>query len=200
MAGDPAAYMSYATEMRSYVSGKIGQEVSLWAAAFGAPRGALVYSARVDGLAGVEAMNAKLAGDADYLAKVAGAASMTAAPAEDSLARPLHGEAGDPPPVGSVATVTTAVIGNGAYAEAIGWGIEMAQLVESIAGVPTMFLMNSFGTFGQVTWISIAPNGAAASAAGDAVESNADYIGRLGAIGNLFVPASGHRLLATRVA
>jgi hypothetical protein len=200
LSGAPATYMAYATEMRTYVSDKLGQEIALWAAGFGAPRGAMTYTARVDGLAGVQAMNATLMGDADYVAKLAAGASLGGGPAEDSLMQPLHGEMGDPPPVGSVATVTSAVVGNGAYADAIGWGIEMAQLVESISGTPTIFGMSAFGTFGQVVWINVAADAAAADAAGNAVNANADYMGRLSAIGDLFVPASGHRSLATRIA
>ncbi len=200
MTGAPTAYMAFATEMRAYVSDKLGQEIALWSVGFGAPRGALTYTARVDGLAGVHAMNATLMGDADYLAKLAMGAAMGGGPAEDSLMQPLYGEMGDPPPVGSVATVTTAVIGNGAYADAIGWGVEMAQLVESISGTPMIFGMSAFGTFGQVVWISVAADAAAADAAGNAVNSNADYMGRLSAIADLFVPASGHRSVASRLA
>ncbi len=200
LTGAPAEYMTYAADMRSYVSDKVGQEIALWSVAFGAPRGTMTYTARVDGLAGVHAMNTTLLGDADYMAKLGAGAAMGGGMAEDTLLQPLHGELGDPPPVGSVATVTTAVVGNGAYADAVGWGIETAQLVESISGTPTVFGMSAFGTFGQVTWINIAADAAAADAAGQAVNANADYMGRLSAIGGLFVPASGHRALAIRVA
>ena len=200
LTGAPTAYMSYATEMRSYASDKLGQEIALWSVGFGAPRGSMTFTARVDGLAGVHAMNATLLSDADYMAKLATGATMGGGPAEDSLMQPLHGEMGDPPPVGSVATVTTAIVGNGAYADAIGWGIEMAQLVETITGTPTIFGMSAFGTFGQVAWINVSADAAAADAAGQAVNAHADYMGRLGAIGDLFVPASGHRSLAVRVA
>ena len=200
LVGAPTAYMAYATEMREYVSNKLGQDVGLWAAAFGAPRGAMSYTARVEGIAGVQAMNAQLIGDADYMSKLAAGAALGGGPAQDNLLQLLHGEVGESAPVGSVATVTTAVVANGAYAEAVAWGIEMAQLVETVAGTPTMFGMSAFGTFGQVTWINVAADGAAADAAGNAVNGNADYMGRLSAIGDLFVPSSGHRSLAIRVA
>lgn len=200
LVGAPTAYMAYATEMREYVSDKLGQDVGLWAAVFGAPRGAMSYTARVEGIAGVQAMNAKLVGDADYMSKLAAGVAHGGGPAQDNLLQPLHGEVGEAAPVGSVATVTTAVVANGAYAEAVGWGIEMAQLVESLAGTPMIFGMSAFGTFGQVTWISVAADAAAADAAGEAVNSNADYMARLSAIGDLFVPGSGHRSLAIRVA
>jgi hypothetical protein len=198
--GAPAETMAYASDMRSYVSEKTGREVALWSGDFGGPLGTMIYAVRVDGLADLHAMRATLMADSGYHAKLAAGAQFSAGPAMDNMARPIHGELGDPPPVGSIATVTSAVIGNGRYMEAVAWGVDMAQLVEKISGVPTMFLMNAYGTFGSVTWISVVPDAAAADAAGEAVENDQDYLGRLGAIGDLFVPGSGHRAQATRVA
>jgi hypothetical protein len=192
--------MDFAVGMRNHVSEKVGQDVALWSAGFGAPVGAMAYAMRVDGLAGLQAMTASLATDEEYQAKLAKGRDLMAGPAEDSMAQPIHGELGDPPPVGSFAMITTAVIGNGAYAEAIAWGVDMAQHAERVSGMPTMFLMNSFGTFGQVTWIGIGADAAAVDAAGQQLNSDADYMAKLGAAGNLFVPASGHRSLLTRVA
>jgi len=200
LTGTEAANMAYATDMQAYVSDKLGQDIALWVVAFGAPRGSMTYSARVDGVAGVQAMNAQLMGDAEYMAKVAAGAALGGSAAENNLLQVLHGEVGDPPPTGSVATVTTAVIANGAYTQAVGWGVEVAQLGESITGAPIIFGMNAFGTFGQVTWISVSADAAAADAAGNAVNANAEYIDKLGAVGDLFVPGSGHRSLAIRAA
>lgn len=199
-AGPPAEVLAYAVEMRNYVADQTGQDVGLWSAGFGAPVGAMAYTMRVDGIAGLQAMTASFVDDPEYHAKLAKGADFIAAPSEDSLAQPLHGELGDPPPVGSFAMVTTVVIGNGAYAEAIGWGVDMAQHAERVTGMPTAFLMNAFGTFGQVTWIGTAPDAAAIDAAGQKLNADGDYVDKLSAAGHLFVPGSGHRTLLTRVA
>jgi hypothetical protein len=61
-------------------------------------------------------------------------------------------------------------------------------------------MMSRFGTFGAVSWIGISADAAAADAASAAMESDAAYIEKLGAVGDLFVPASGNRAVATRVA
>ena len=111
MVGNPAAFTAYAVEMRSFVSDKVGQEIGLWAAAFGAPRGAMSYTAHVDGVAGAQAMSEKLVGDADYIAKLAGGVAFTGAPAQDNLSQRIHGELTEHPPVGSVATVTSVAPG-----------------------------------------------------------------------------------------
>jgi len=199
-AGPSADVMAYAIEMRDYVTEKTGQDVGLWSAGFGAPLGSMAYTVRVDGIAGLQAMTASFIEDPEYHAKLAKGADYIAAPSEDSLAQPIHGELGDAPPVGSFAMVTTAVIGNGAYAEAIGWGVDMAQHAERVTDMPTAFLMSAFGTFGQVSWIGVAPDAATVDAAGQKLNADPSYVEKLSAAGHLFVPGSGHRTLLTRVA
>lgn len=181
-------------------SEKMGTEISLWSAGFGAPVGSLAFTARIDGIADLVAKAGPLAADDEYGAKLAEGADHVMGPAQDSLATPLHGELGDPPPVGAYAMVTTAVIANGRYADAVGWGVDVAQHVTSLSGMPVMMLMQEFGTFGQLTWIGGAADAAAVDAAAAATNGDAGYIAKLSAAGELFVPGSGNRVLATRIA
>lgn len=198
--GPEADSAAWATEMAAAASATMGTEVALWAAGFGAPVGAIAFTMRVEGIADLMAKAAPLAGDADYQAKLAKGADIVVGPPQDSLATPLHGDLGDPPPVGSMAIVTNAVIANGQYAEAVGWGIDVAQHVTSLTGMPVGLMMQEYGTFGQLTWIGIGADAAAIDASAAATNGDADYIKKLSAAGNLFVPGSGHRSLATRVA
>lgn len=201
LAGPPARLMEYVTDMQSYVSGLTGRDIALWSGMFGGPVGTFVYATRVAGVGEVQAMMAEVMGDATYLEKVTGGADLVAAPSEDSLGVPIHGELGEEsPPVGSVAQITSATIANGKYAEAFGWGVEMAQYGESLTGVPTMFMANRFGPFGSVSWIGVQADGAAADAANDALWADAEWMKRLGAAGDLFVEGSGHQALVTRIA
>jgi len=192
--------VAQAIEMAAASSAKMGTEVALWAAGFGAPRGAMAFTMRVDGLADLQAKAAPLAADADYQAKLAKGSAVVVGPPQDSLATPLHGDLGDPPPVGSMAVVTNAVIANGQYAEAVGWGIDVAQHVTSVTGMPVGLMMQEYGVFGQLTWIGIGADAAAIDASAAASNGDAEYIKKLSAAGNLFVPGSGHRSLVTRVA
>jgi hypothetical protein len=57
-----------------------------------------------------------------------------------------------------------------------------------------------FGTFGQVTWLASAPDAAGADAGMAAINADADYLKRLGDVGELFVPASGRQAMSTRIA
>jgi hypothetical protein len=200
MTGDPAKTMAWASEVAAMASAKMGTDVSVWAAGFGAPLGAMAFTARVEGIADLMAKSAPLGGDAAYMAKVAEGRAMMAGPPEDSLATPLHGELGDPPPIGSFAVVTNAVIANGKFAEAVSWGIDVAQHVTSLTGMPVGLMMQEFGTFGQLTWIGISADAAGVDATAAASAGDADYIAKLSAAGDLFVAGASHRSLVTRVA
>ena len=76
----------------------------------------------------------------------------------------------------------------------------MAELVQQVTKLRTLFLVDSYGTFGQVTWLTGAPDLATADAAGEAINNNPDYLKRLSDVGDLFVPGSGQRRMVTRIA
>jgi hypothetical protein len=191
---------AWASDMRQHVSDTSGREVGLWSVMFGAPLGTMAYTARLEGLAELQSIGEALLGSPDYHAKLARGREFSGGPPVDQLSTPVYGELGDPPPVGSVALVTTATIANGAYAKAIAWGVEIAQYVEGVTGFRSTFLMDDYGPFGQVRWIGVAPDTAAADAASQKLNADQGYVDKLGAVGELFVQGSGQRGLATRVA
>lgn len=200
LTGPVADYSAWAIGMAAEASSKMGTEVALWSVGIGLPVGSVAFTMRVEGLADLMGKVAPLAEDADYQAKVAAGADFVAAPPTDSLASPLHGEPGDPPPVGSFAVVTNAQIANGKYAEAVGWGIDVAEHVTSLTGMPVMLLMQEFGPFGTLTWIGGSPDAAGVDASSAATNGDADYLAKLSAAGDLFVPGSGQRAVVTRIA
>lgn len=200
LSGPPAEIIAFSTDMAGHVSATTGVEVGLWNVQFGAPFGTVVYSARVEGLVELASMTAALMADTEYHALLARGADYIAAPGEDALATPLHGGDGDVPPVGTVITSTRAVVAGGQYAEAAAWGVDIAIHSEKVTGYPVGFYMDAFGTFGGVAWLSGAPDPGAAETAGDALNADPDYLTKLGDIGSLFLPGSGNRSLATRIA
>ena len=198
--GPPAETVAYLTDMQAFVSGKSGRDIGLWAGSFGAPQGTFVFSTAVEGLADLAAVTDQLASDPEYHEKLAAGAAYNGAPAEDTLSDVLHGEVGNRPPVGSVVSVTSVLIGNGAYSAAIGWGVEMAQFAASVSGIATIFTMDATGDFGRVNWLAVAPDAAATDAGFAALNADPDYIKRLDAAGDLFQPGTGTRSIATRIA
>jgi hypothetical protein len=201
LVGPPADTMTYAADMRRHVADATGRDISLWAAMIGAPLGSMVYSMWVDGLADLQQATEVLTTDAAYHEKIAAGRQYAGAPSEDNLATPIYGAPGDQsPPVGTLASITTAVMAAGRYSDAIAWGLDVSQHVESLTGLPTMFLTNDFGPFGRVTWIGVMPDGASADSSMAAVNGDGDYLAKLHAAGDLFVEGSGHRMLIGRVA
>jgi hypothetical protein len=173
----------------------------LWRADFGYPVGTVAWSTWVESQESMAAGFAALADDDGYFAMLDKGSEFLTSPAEDVLREAVHGGPGDAaPPMGAVATVTTAVMAGGQYGDAVAWGVEMAQLVEEVSKLPSSFFVDSFGTFGQVTWITAAPDLATARTTGEAVNTNDQYLKRLSDVGDLFIQGSGHRTQVTRIA
>lgn len=190
-----------AADLAGYVSGVLGSEVGLWGAGFGAPWGTITYAVPADGLTGAAAMNAALAEDATYHAKANALRAIASAPAESQLMNPMYGEVGGDvrPPIGAVATATTA-IADGPFDQVAAFGIELAQLAESVMGMPVIFGSGIAGTFGEFGWLSVAPDAAAADAANEALLGNADYVAKISGATDLFTSGGAHRVVSTRIA
>lgn len=199
--GPFAELMGWAADITKHVSDVIGSEVALWSAGFGAPVGTLGWSLPVDGVAEVAANNEKMIGDAKYHEMVAaGREYSQPGSVEDSLMALAHGElTDDRPPIGAVATITTATM-DAPYADVIGWGIDVAQMVEDISGVGVLFGTSVYGSFTDVGWIGVSGSAAASDAANQKLSEHADYIKKLSEASEMFVSGSGHRTFMTRVA
>lgn len=193
--------VALAADVRAIASEGIGVEIGLWAVGLGAPFGTMTYAAPVDGLAGSAAMNAKLVDHAGYIAAAAKLREHTTGPAETNMMMPIHGEIRSEgvPPLGAVATSTTAIAA-GSYDKVVAFGVEVAQLVESVTGTPMVFGSSVAGQFGEFGWLGVSMDAAAADEANSKLLANPDYIALLSAGGEHFVQGSGHRMIATRIA
>ena len=201
MTGSLPSAMAYAVDIRNHVTEKLGQDIGLWSANFGAPHGTMVFTARVDGLAHLADMNATLMADQTYLDKLEAGAEFRGMPGADALARPLNAEFSDAtPPVGAVAMATTATAAYGHITDAVEWALEIAAHAGDVGGVPVMVLAASFGEFGQLGWLSVAPDAATAQTATDTVNADEGYMKMLNDSRDLFIPGSAHRMMTTRIA
>ncbi len=199
MTGSPADTAGFATEMCALVNDTVDHEIGLWNVQFGQPAGTMVYSTRVDSLVDLQSLTDSLMGDPKYHEMLAKGAQYQAGPAVDSLSDPLHGGEGDMPPVGSVVEVTQATI-QGSYAKAVQWSIDVAVHAEKVTGSPVGFFMDAFGPFGGVRWIGGAASLAEAESQAAARDADAGYLAMLEDASDLFIPTSGTRSLATRIA
>lgn len=197
--GSPRKTMAWAFGMTEYVNSHSDLDFSLWSGTFGYPVGTLAWSTTVESQVALAESTAKLLADDGYFDLIEQAQDIVLTPPHDILRELVFGEPSDPPPIGAVATITTATALVDRMADAVGWGVEIAQYVTEATGAPVAVLTNVFGQMGELAWIGVQPDLAAAEAARTKLAGDADYLARLAPTKDLFVPASGHISQATRL-
>jgi hypothetical protein len=200
LTGSPRKSMPWALQITEYVNAHGSLPVTCWAANFGQPIGTVAWSAMVESEAALAAATGSLLADPGYLDLVESAVDMFTTPGHDLLREVIYGAPGDPPPVGSLATVTTATAIVDRLVDALGWAVEMGQYVETVIGSPVAVLTNVFGTMGGIAWIGSQPDAAAADAARAKLNADSDYLKRVAGSKDLFMNGSGHVSQATRIA
>ena len=201
--GGPVETLEWAVNITTSVNQAMDVEVSLWQGQFGYPLGTLAWTALVESRVQLAEETAKLAADKGYLDLVTqGQAFAGTIPFEDALRTMVHTttEPGDPPPPGAWAEVTAATPAAGQLGAALAWGVEIADRYTAVTGTGTAFLTDDYGPFGQMTWIAVHEDAAAADRAGEAVAGDADYLPALDAGGGLFQPGSASRSASIRIA
>lgn len=198
--GSPRRVMAWATEMTAFVNANSDLDIACWSGQFGAPIGTIGWSTIVESQSQLAAGTAQLLANDGYFDLIEQAADMVSTPGQDYLRNLVHGSPSEPPPLGAVASVTTAVAVVDRFAEAVMWGIEIAQLGESITGQPIAVLTDMFGPMGSMAWISVSPDLATAETNGAKLTGHGDYLAKLQGSKDLFIPGSGHISQTTRFA
>ena len=200
LTGSPRKSMPWAMQITEYVNSHGSLPVTCWAGTFGYPIGTMAWSTMVESQAALAAATGGLVVDPGYLDLIESAADLVTTPGQDLLREVVYGTPGDPPPIGSIVTVTTATAIVDRMADAVGWGVEIAQHVENVIGAPVALLTDVFGTLGGVAWISAQPDAAAADAARGKLNADGDYLSKVAGSKGLFIEGSGHLSQATRIA
>jgi hypothetical protein len=133
----------------------------------------------------------KLATHAGYLGLVERGMDMDAT-AEDSLWTVVHGSRPGPSPVGAIGVMTTATAALDRYADAVRWGVEVAEIAGSVTGSPVAVLTGSYGAMGSMAWVASAPDLATHEAQGVKLRASAEYFEAMKGSRGLFLPGSGH--------
>jgi len=201
LSGDVRETTAWAADITGQANELTDLDVSLWGCTFGYPVGTVAWSAIVEGRAQLAAETAKLAADSAYLDSVMKAEDWVDTPAQDIFRSLVHGGPGnEPPAVGAIASITQAVAATGKLPEAIAWAVDMATHASTVTGNSVSVLMNAYGDFGGMAFISTAADMAAADASADALRDDASYMEKLGASSGLFVDGSAHQSLLQRLA
>ncbi len=174
-----------------------GLDIYVWQARFGAPLGTLMWSCRLDNQAQLFEATEKMLADPGYVEQALGMYEHFEGDATDRLFRLIAGTPADSP--AKYVQTTEATIANGRYAEAMEWGAEIAMYVGESSGRNVMFAASNYDGFGTVGWMTGADSMDQMDALDDWTMTDTGYQERIGAAGDLFVPASGMRGLIERV-
>ncbi len=198
--GNPRKAVAWAFGMTEYVNAHSDLDVTLWSGTFGYPVGTLAWSTMVESQVALAESTSKLLTDDGYFDLIDEAQDMVTTAPHDILRELVFGQPSDPPPIGAVATITTATALVDRMADAVGWGVEIAQYVTEATGAPVALLTSVFGQMGEIAWIGVQPDLAAAEAVRTKLGGDTEYLAKLAPTKDLFVPASGHVSQVTRLA
>jgi hypothetical protein len=151
--GKTAEAMAWAVGITEQVNKVTELGVSLYSSVYSPASGTLVWSAFVPDLATLEAAGDKLQADDKIIKLGDKGASLTTGGLDDNLSQVLGGTV-DPALDIEYVSVVQAVCATGKVGRGVEVGIDIAQRVEKITGTPTIFTLNTTGTYGGVGWAS----------------------------------------------
>lgn len=200
LTGSPRKTMPWAISMTEFVNSKTSLNASLWAVNYGAPLGSVAWTSIAESQASFAATTASLLADDGYFDRLDQGAEFVTTPPQDTLSEMVYGTVGDPPPVGAVAQVTTALAVVDEMGAALAFAVDIAQHIEGVIGSPLMVLTGLFGPMGGITWIGVSPDMAAADTARAKMMTDETYLSRTAKSKGLFIPGSGNVVQTVRVA
>lgn len=191
--------LGFVTEITEYVKEKTDLPVSAYNTAFGLDVGTITWSTVVPSHADMSEAMGTLMSDNEYLKRVEKGAQLFTGPAVDQLRKvvDVQGTMDEPP---AVCQVITAEVELHNLTRAIQWSVDINHYVSGVSGLPSLFLTDAYGKFGQVTWIGGAPDMRAIDDAEEKLAVDPGYVQRIEETGDLFIHGSGQRALLTRIA
>ena len=141
-----------------------------------------------------------LMADEQYLEGVTEARQHLVGPPEDRHIEIIHTSGGEyqRPGPGGIVQLTTATPALGKLGAAVGWGVQITDLVCEIIGEPALRLAG--GPFGELAWIGVSRDAGAWDNAQEAIMKDPRYLASIDAGTPNFEGGSGRVLLACRVA
>jgi hypothetical protein len=151
--GNTRAAMTWAQGMSEKTNQITSLDVSTFTSIFSPESGTLVWSAFAPDLASLETANDKLLADDGYVTMLDEGARFLQSNIDDAVLQVVHGEV-DPNRQVEYATTMQAVCATGHMARGMELGVEIAQRVAKITGIPSLFATGATGPYGSVAWLS----------------------------------------------
>jgi len=148
-----AAGLEWAVAILGRVKEVTGSDVQLWGNAYSPGFGTISWTSWHADLGSLEGAMGKLQGDAKFAELSAEGSSLVEGPVDDGLVQLIYG-APDPAASTQLVNGVQAVCAAGNFARGMTAGVEIAQKVEAVAGVPMLFGRGLTGPYGGVGWLS----------------------------------------------
>jgi hypothetical protein len=173
---NPVKVMDWALRMTQKINQISEVPTALWTSVMSPAVGSLAWTAVVSDLAVIEDTETKLAADPGYMALVDEAtALMSTDPADQMLMQLVHGDRDAASIDAHYASTVRATVAPGSMRTGIELGVDLAQKVKQITGLPTSFAVGVTGDYGAVMWVSLAETIQQVQAANEALNANEDF-------------------------
>ncbi len=173
--GNGTAGLEWATAISEKAAAVTGHEVQLWATVYSPGYGTISWTAWFADLASVEKADDAMNGDADMTKLADLGAKFTDGSLDDAIFQPIHGAPNPTREIQYVGSVA-AVAASGNIERALGFGVEVAQKVEAITGMPCIFAQALSGPYGSVGWLTAYDNIAAIESAQTAMAGDSSFL------------------------
>lgn len=188
----------WATEMAEQVSGITGLRIAANQVEYGAPLNSFSWSTTVGSYAEMGAAREKLFADPGYLESIQAASGLFEGPPEDSLID-IIATAGDGGHRGGFASMITTQCAAGKIGEAMAFGVDIMNHVSAVTGRDGVFGRSMHGPWAGVGWITLSDSLDEVDAFNAALEADPDYLTKVDASKDLFLPGSGVGRLTRRI-
>jgi len=187
------AAVGMALEAATRVREMTGLTTWVWTPVLSPDFGTMVWSARVEHLDELEAADDKLMSSPDFGDWIEKNDALFLGPLEDSVLQVIQGTPSDQP--GAYVQVARATCANGAMTEAMGFGVEIAEVASRITGLQTMFGAALTGAYGAVAWLTGAGDLTAVETANAALAADDEWRKLVDRAGHAFQPGVASSLL-----
>jgi hypothetical protein len=184
-------------EVAALVTKITGREVNTFTGVYGVPLGSVMWSARAESQADMQAVTEKLMTDQAYLDMLESMQGLFMTPAEDQFSRVITD------PVAAATSryygITRAVMTAGKYGPAMTFGVEVANYMGKALNTQSSFVKSGYGAFAGVAWILGFDSAEDIDRFDDFQMSDAGYLELVDKAGDLFVENTGFTSLIEKI-
>jgi hypothetical protein len=186
-----------AVEVGALVTKITGREVNTFTGIYGVPQGSVMWSARAESHADLQAVTEKLMVDQGYLDMLQSMQGLFMTPAEDQFSRVITD------PIAAATSrfygITRAVMASGKYGPAMEFGVEVSNYMGKALNMQSSFVKSGYGAFAGVAWILGLDSAEDIDRFDDFQMSDAGYLKLVEKAGDLFVENTGFTSLIEKI-